>query len=150
MLDFVSAYDGIEPLEAAKRLDSMFGLGLFDGDYKPTRTEGEAYRADRETVSSFLTEADNVFHYLCNQYNLAIWAIKNLPPKLQPDGSFTVTAFLDSCINSISLLEYHKEMMIEALNGYEPGRGLELDKSAIETMSEIINIYPEGADYVQG
>ena len=97
VIDFIATLHGETPLDACKRLDVDFGLGIFDGDYKPTLTDGEAYRAAQETISCFLTEANGVFRYLCQEHSIAEWTVKNIPPKLHPDGSFETARIFDTC-----------------------------------------------------
>ena len=88
-IDFVMAYCGLDSLDAAKKIDVDFNLGLFD--YKPTPEEQHRLKeqqarqeADNELVKVFEGFINKAFNLLCDYLNLLHdWKIAHAPKSFE-------------------------------------------------------------------
>ena len=152
---FVSILFGESRIEAAKRLNSDFGLGLFDGSFKPDNRLLEEREQAKARYGTILTIAGRVFDFLCHMYTVGTWVLdeKNgLQPKLLPDGTVKIYSIYAMYLQCHSIIKMHKEALCQHLNDYEHWRGngdREQEQTAIDNIQLIVNGYAKGEDYAE-
>ena len=146
VIDFVSAMESIEPLEACKWLDSAFGLGLFDGKCKPDTRLLEERKQAAKNINGFLAEANSVFDYLCSEYKTGEWVLKPDNRIYESKGRWLYEHYADS----LNVIKYHKNGLCEALNDFDfnwAKNDMEAVVASVEAISTITSGYTGGAAY---
>ena len=102
VIDFVMAYCDLDALEAAKKLDTDFNLGLFG--YEPsqeelkklpeTRKQGQAYKGLADAFEAYMNQS---FIILCNYYHLLMDRKAALAPKTPEELDGVSPLFVDAC-----------------------------------------------------
>ena len=117
-IDFVMAYCGLDALDAAKKLDTDFGLGLFD--HKPTQEELHRLKeqqtqreAEKELVKAFEGFIDKAFNLLCEYLHLLNdWKTTHAPKSL--NGWDNVNALFVEACHQLDYIEYLIDFMLNA------------------------------------
>ena len=147
VIDFVAAFHNESPPEAAKRLDSDFGLGLFGGDYKPDTGLLEENRANASTVKEFVALTESVFFFLCHETSIGRWVLDPANGIFQSKGRELYRKYA----TGIEVIEYHREGLCEALNALDRCREKRDPQGFLEVCSEISGVvfgYAKGSDYL--
>ena len=102
VIDFVMAYCGLDALEAAKKLDADFNLGLFG--YEPsqgepkklseTRKQGQAYKGLADAFEAYMNQT---FIILCDYYHLLLDRKAALAPKTPEELDSVSPLFVEAC-----------------------------------------------------
>ena len=110
VIDFVVACYGIDALEAAKKLDADFNLGLFD--YKPTqeeinqqtalRNERLAHKGLAETFEAYMSKA---YAILCDYLHLLSGWKTIYAPKVPEELDTVNPLFIEAC-HKLDYIEY--------------------------------------------
>ena len=146
VIDFVAALHKEAPLEAAKKLDSDFGLGFFDDNYRPDTSLLDERRKAAENVSGFLAMANSVFDYLCSEFRVGEWVLKPDNRIYESKGRGLYVHYA----HTLDVIEYHKNGLCEALNDFDyywQKNNMEAVATSIETISTITSGYVGGAGY---
>ena len=146
VIDFVAALHKETPLEAAKRLDADFGLGLFGGNCKPDTSLLDKRKKAAENISGFLAMANSVFDFLCNEYRVGEWVLKPDNRIYESKGRGLYVHYA----HALDTIEYHKNGLLEALNDFDhywAKSDADEVRAAIETISTILSGYVEGGAY---
>ena len=117
-IDFVMAYCGLDSLEAAKKLDADFNLGLFDN--KLTQEEGyrlkelQARReADKGLVKAFEGYISKAFGLLCDYLHLLNdWKI-TYAPKTLDEWDNVNALFVEAC-HRLDYIAYLTDCLLTA------------------------------------
>jgi len=109
-IDFVMAFFGLNPLEAAKKLDTDFRLGLFD--YKTTEEElhrlkerQAQHQANKELESAFKGFIDKAFSLLCEYSHLLRDWKTAYAPKTENEIDNVNPLFVEAC-HQLDYTEY--------------------------------------------
>jgi len=102
VIDFVMAYCGLDALEAAKKLDADFSLGIFG--YEPSqgglkklpeaRKQGQAYKGLANAFEAYMNQA---FIILCDYYHLLMDWKAALSPKTPDELDSVSPFFVEAC-----------------------------------------------------
>ena len=118
VIDFAMAYCGLDSLEAAKKLDMDFSLGLFD--YEPTpeerhrlkeqQAQREAYKGLVNAFEGFINKA---FNLLCDYLHLLNdWKITHAPKSL--NEWYSVNALFVEACHQLDYIEYLTDFLLSA------------------------------------
>ena len=118
VIDFVMLMHGTDALEAAKKLDMDYRLGLFD--YQPTQeeirrlSEQQARReANKGLDKAFKGFIDNAFTLLCDYLHLLHeWKTTHAPRSL--DEWHTVSALFVEACHQLDYIEYLADFLLNA------------------------------------
>ena len=146
VIDFVAALHKETPLDAAKRLDVDFGLGLFGGNYRPDARLNDERKKAAENINGFLAMANSVFDYLCSEYRVGEWVLKPDNRIYESGGRGLYVHYA----HTLGVVEYHKNGLCEALNDFDhywAKSDADAVRAAVETISTILGGYVEGGAY---
>ena len=132
VIDFVMQMDGMDALEAAKKLDTDYNLGLFDD--KPTQEERHRLKekqaqreADKGLTNTFEGFMDKAFNLLCDYLHLLHdWKIL-YAPKTIDEWEKVNTLFVEAC-HQLDYIEYLTDFLLyadidEQIGFYQSHRG---------------------------
>jgi hypothetical protein len=117
-IDFVMAYCGLDSLEAAKKLDMDFNLGLFD--YKPTLEERHKLKeqqaqreAEKGLTKAFEGFINKAFDLLCDYLHLLHdWKITHAPKSLTEWDNVNAL-FVEAC-HQLDYIEHLTDFLLNA------------------------------------
>ena len=118
-IDFVMLYFGLAPLDAAKKLDIDFSLGLFD--YKPTPEERQRLQeqkaqqqADKSITRAFEDYMDKAYSLLCDYAKLLRdWKETHAPQSIDDMDKPLHSLFVEAC-HKLDYIEYLLDCLIFA------------------------------------
>jgi hypothetical protein len=117
-IDFVMAFFGLDPLEAAKKLDSDFSLGLFD--HKPTQEElhrlkeqQAQHQVNKGLESAFKGFIDKAFNLLCDYLHLLNDWKTAYAPKTESELDKVNPLFVEAC-HRLDYTEYLLDSLLNA------------------------------------
>ena len=127
VIDFVMRMYGLTPLEAAKKLNTDFRLGLFD--YKPTKEEQRIQaqqRADKGLTKAFEGYMSKAYNLLCDYAHLLREWKETHAPKSIEDMNEPNALFVEAC-HRLDYTEYLIDCLMyadmdEQINFYETYR----------------------------
>jgi len=117
-IDFVMAYCGLDSLEAAKKIDMDFGLGLFD--YKPTPEERHRLKeqqaqreAEKQLAKAFDGYINKAFDLLCDYLHLLNdWKTTHAPKSINEWDNVNAL-FVEAC-HKLDYVEHLTDFLINA------------------------------------
>jgi len=118
VIDFVMQMDGLEALEAAKKLDNDYNLGLFECEITPEerhrlkeqQAQREAYKGLVNAFEGFINKA---FNLLCDYLHLLNdWKINHAPKSLNEWHSVN-DLFVEAC-HQLDYIEYLTDFLLSA------------------------------------
>ena len=118
VIDFAMLMHGTDALEAAKKLDMDYSLGLFD--YKPSQeelyrlSEQQARReANKGLNKAFEDYINNAYNLLCDYLHLLQdWKIAHAPKSMN-DTSEPHHLFVEAC-HQLDYIEYLTDFLLDA------------------------------------
>lgn len=97
VIDFVSKYFNIPPLDAARKIDSDYNLGIFreltekeKGDIKK---QAEIRKKEKELKKEFELTRDSIYLKRCDEYRIQQKIMKLSDPKIYGINKFYVDAY---------------------------------------------------------
>ena len=117
-IDFVMAYCGLDSLEAAKKIDTDFNLGLFN--YKLTQEEWQRLKeqqaqreAEKGLTKAFEGYISKAFYLLCDYLNLLHdWKI-TFAPKTLKEWDNVNALFVEAC-HKLDYIEHLADFLLNA------------------------------------
>ena len=108
VIDFVSRYYNLEPIEAAKKLDSDFRLNLFDSELTPEQELAIHERQkDKEFADSFKVWEQSYYIYVCERIQL----LKELESSSRPTPDGELSDDFMMAVNELQRMECHWDIL---------------------------------------
>jgi hypothetical protein len=118
VIDFIMVYYGLDPLEAAKRLDNDFNLGLFE--YKPSQEEINRIseqrtkkQAEKGLSNAFEVFIDKAYILLCDYLHLLNDWKDMYDPKTPEELDTVNPLFVEAC-HQLDYIEYLIDSLFHA------------------------------------
>jgi hypothetical protein len=120
VIDFIARMFGVTPLEAAKKIDDDFRLGLADGSLaEAKRREYVVKRAERERDKRIYDDYESwesaYFNYLCEQLHLMEQLLEASRPMLESDMDAPCMDDYTLALNSIPVIEYQLGILTDGV-----------------------------------
>ena len=97
VIDFVSKYFNISPLDAARKIDSDYNLGIFreltENEKRDIKRQAEIRKKEKELKKEFELTRDRIYLKKCDEYRLQQKIMQLSDPKIYGINEFYVEAY---------------------------------------------------------